>query len=97
MRPISGRALLRLRHSALQENRRCLSSQIQSQKNDNEQDNEFSHKQDFVKIQFEPGEWDPNKEDPLFKPPFKSRAKIMSAEEVNPEKLGLLMGGGLVD
>ena len=24
-------------------------------------------------------------------------SKIMSADEVNPEKLGLLMGGGLVD
>ena len=24
-------------------------------------------------------------------------SKIMNAEEVNPEKLGLLMGGGLID
>lgn len=32
-------------------------------------------------MQFEPGEWDPHRKDPLFRPPFKSRAKIMSAED----------------
>jgi hypothetical protein len=42
---------------------------------------EFKHPQEFVKIQFEPGEWDPDKTDPLFKPPFKSRAKILSADD----------------
>jgi hypothetical protein len=46
-----------------------------------EEDDEFKHPQEFVKTQFEPGEWDPFGKDPLFKPPFKSRAKIMSAED----------------
>lgn len=32
-------------------------------------------------MQFEPGEWDTARTDPLFKPPFKSRAKILSAED----------------
>ena len=41
----------------------------------------FKHPQEFVKMQFEPGEWDPHRTDPLFRPPFKSRAKIMSAED----------------
>lgn len=41
----------------------------------------FKHPQEFVKMQFEPGEWDPHHKDPLFRPPFKSRAKIMSAED----------------
>jgi hypothetical protein len=42
---------------------------------------EYKHPQSFVKMRFEPGEWDPNRRDPLFKPPFKSRAKIISAED----------------
>eukprot|EP00547_Thalassionema_nitzschioides_P005619 CAMPEP_0194213474 /NCGR_PEP_ID=MMETSP0156-20130528/14103_1 /TAXON_ID=33649 /ORGANISM="Thalassionema nitzschioides, Strain L26-B" /LENGTH=451 /DNA_ID=CAMNT_0038941517 /DNA_START=11 /DNA_END=1366 /DNA_ORIENTATION=+ len=81
---LSSRALSRLKCSATATNRkviRSLSSTFQPKENDNSEQSDFTHPQDFVKIQFEPGEWDPDKKDPLYKPPFKSRAKIMSAED----------------
>ena len=48
---------------------------------DAEDPNAIKHPQKFVQVRFEPGEWDPERRDPLFKPPFKSRAKIISAED----------------
>jgi hypothetical protein len=46
-----------------------------------EGEEEYKHPQSFVKVRFEPGEWDVDRRDPLFRPPFKSRAKIISAED----------------
>jgi hypothetical protein len=39
------------------------------------------HKQKFVKTRLLAGEWDPAHKDPLFRPPWKNRAKIISAED----------------
>jgi len=81
MASLSSRTLSRLssqRVAAIRQLNRSLSSQ--PPRNVEEEDG-FKHAQEFVKMKFEPGEWDPNRNDPLFKPPFKSRAKIMSAED----------------
>lgn len=39
------------------------------------------HPQPFVQTVIQPGEWDPQRKDPLYRPKFKSRAKILSAED----------------
>jgi len=41
----------------------------------------ISHKQKFVKTRLLAGEWDPQHRDPLFRPPWKAKAKIISAED----------------
>jgi hypothetical protein len=38
-------------------------------------------KQAFVTAKLEPGEWDPARKDPLYRPKFKSNSKIISAED----------------
>jgi hypothetical protein len=38
-------------------------------------------KQAFVTAKLEPGEWDPARTDPLYRPKFKSNSKIISAED----------------
>jgi hypothetical protein len=38
-------------------------------------------KQAFVTAKIEPGEWDPNRTDPLYRPKFKSNSKVISAED----------------
>ena len=38
-------------------------------------------KQAFVTAKIEPGEWDPARTDPLYRPKFKSNSKIISAED----------------
>ena len=54
-----------------------------TQENKNDNNKPFSKKQDFVKVEFEPGEWDENETDPLFNPPWKNKARILSADEMN--------------
>lgn len=45
--------------------------------------------QEFVKIRFEPGQYDPKMKDPLYRPPWKTRAKIISEEDyVNRPTVG---------
>ena len=39
------------------------------------------HKQPFVTARLEPGEWDPERKDPLYRPKYRSNAKIISAED----------------
>eukprot|EP00546_Thalassionema_frauenfeldii_P008250 CAMPEP_0178915906 /NCGR_PEP_ID=MMETSP0786-20121207/12309_1 /TAXON_ID=186022 /ORGANISM="Thalassionema frauenfeldii, Strain CCMP 1798" /LENGTH=455 /DNA_ID=CAMNT_0020589113 /DNA_START=4 /DNA_END=1371 /DNA_ORIENTATION=- len=86
MTHLSSRALAKLKSSAIatatkRQVFRPFSSRSQPNEGDAKEQSDFVHPQDFVKIRFEPGEWDPDRTDPLHKPPFKSRAKIMSAED----------------
>jgi hypothetical protein len=39
------------------------------------------HKQEFVTVQLEPGEWDGARRDPLHRPPWRNRARIISEED----------------
>jgi hypothetical protein len=41
------------------------------------------HAQPFVQTRIKAGEWDPARTDPLYRPKFKSRSKIISAEDFN--------------
>jgi hypothetical protein len=41
------------------------------------------HAQPFVQTRIKAGEWDPQRTDPLYRPKFKSRSKIISAEDFN--------------
>jgi hypothetical protein len=77
---LSSRALSRLRaqHVAGSQLTRAMSSQPAGSAVD---ETAVEHPQKFVQMRFEPGEWDPDRRDPLFRPPFKSRAKILSAED----------------
>ncbi|KAI2494339.1 hypothetical protein MHU86_20194 [Fragilaria crotonensis] len=80
MASLSSRALSRLRTQHVTGSRltRAMSSQPAGGAED---EPAIEHPQKFVQMRFEPGEWDPDRRDPLFRPPFKSRAKIMSAED----------------
>mmetsp|Transcript_12947 Transcript_12947/g.27419 ORF Transcript_12947/g.27419 Transcript_12947/m.27419 type:complete len:611 (+) Transcript_12947:173-2005(+) len=40
-----------------------------------------NHRQDFVKVRLEPGQWDEDRTDPTFRPKWKSKASIISAED----------------
>lgn len=40
-----------------------------------------NHQQDFVKVRLEPGQWDEDRTDPTFRPKWKSKVSIMSAED----------------
>jgi hypothetical protein len=42
---------------------------------------EEGHSQPFVKARFQAGEWDPKRTNPLYRPKWKSRAKIISSED----------------
>jgi hypothetical protein len=45
--------------------------------------------QEFVKIRFEPGQYDPEMTDPLYRPPWKPRTKVISEEDyVNRPTVG---------
>lgn len=37
--------------------------------------------QDFVKVRLEPGEWDPDRKDPIHRPPWRNNAKIMHPDD----------------
>eukprot|EP00542_Grammatophora_oceanica_P019220 CAMPEP_0194029374 /NCGR_PEP_ID=MMETSP0009_2-20130614/3107_1 /TAXON_ID=210454 /ORGANISM="Grammatophora oceanica, Strain CCMP 410" /LENGTH=456 /DNA_ID=CAMNT_0038669015 /DNA_START=154 /DNA_END=1525 /DNA_ORIENTATION=+ len=41
----------------------------------------FRHKQEFVNVRFDPGQWDRKRRDPLHRPPWKNSARIISAED----------------
>ena len=43
--------------------------------------NGTGHKQPFVTNKIEPGEWDPLRKDPLYRPKYRSESKIISAED----------------
>jgi hypothetical protein len=46
--------------------------------------------QPFVKTRLDPGEWDPKRTNPLYKPKYKSSSKIMSADDyANRPTVGL--------
>lgn len=47
-------------------------------------------KQDFVKVEFEPGEWDEHMRDPLHNPPWKNKSRILSADEMNHKPIVFL-------
>ena len=65
-----------LRNSA-----RSLTTSLYPQQGGENDDTLTEHAQQFVKVGFEPGEWDPERTDPLARPPWKNRARIMSAED----------------
>jgi hypothetical protein len=44
-------------------------------------EDDLPNKQDFVKVRLEPGEWDVGRTDPIHRPPWKNKARIMSAED----------------
>ncbi len=45
--------------------------------------------QEFVKIRFEPGQYDPEMTDPLYRPPWKPKTKVISEEDyVNRPTVG---------
>ena len=52
-----------------------------SQEDDYDFQDDLPNKQDFVKVKLEPGEWDTQKTDPIHKPPWKNKARTISAED----------------
>ena len=81
------------RESTLISNARSLSSAAGAGKNvgttgkksedssKNADPNRPRNPQEFVKIRFEPGEWDPRQTDPLYLPPWKNKARVISEED----------------
>jgi len=51
--------------------------------NDSNSKSKPGNKQDFVKVEFEPGEWDQERKDPLHRPPWKGKARQISIDELN--------------
>jgi len=49
----------------------------------NDEDRPIDHPQSFVKQHFQPGEYDPSGTNPLHRPPWKNRSRIISAEDFN--------------
>ena len=75
-----------LRHPALRRRREVVQGQVHratafSTKPQEDPKEEQVGKQPFVVGSIEPGEWDPARKDPLYRPKFKSNAKIISAED----------------
>lgn len=60
---------------------RYLSSRTNSPNRASETEEHLSSKQPFVKTPIEPGEWDPDRTNPLYRPKFRSTAKIISADD----------------
>jgi hypothetical protein len=60
-----------------------LSSFFSSIKKEGDEDDDIPklHHQPFVQTRIEPGDWDPNRTDPLYRPKFKSRARVYSTDD----------------
>lgn len=61
--------------------RRCFSSNTSPPKEEFEFEDGLPNKQDFVKVRLEPGEWDIGRTDPIYRPPWKNKARVISAED----------------